>query len=295
MKRLCILFAIALFPLVVSAEPLKLSAAWDDKDVTINSGDDTILIYRCRDDEKYPYFYPVNGPASGQSVTTQSSEPYPHHHSLFFGCDRVNGGNYWQEGLDRGRIDSETVELVEAEGERIVITQTSRWIRPGAPSPFADIRRIEITAPSPSLRLIDFTVTLVPLIDIEILNTNHSLFSARMVPELNVNAGGTLINEHGDRGEEATFQKSSRWMAYYGEREGAIEGLAIFDHPDNPWHPSPWFTRNYGFISPTNMNWMDGPLHLESNQTVTLRYLTAVYSGEPTQTMLESIYTDWAH
>ena len=31
---------------------------------------------------------------------------YPHHTSLLFGCDLVNGGNYWQEGLERGRMIS---------------------------------------------------------------------------------------------------------------------------------------------------------------------------------------------
>ena len=53
--------------------------------------------------QKYPYFWPVIGPVSGTSVTTETSEPYPHHHSLFFGCDRVNGGNYWQDANGRGQ------------------------------------------------------------------------------------------------------------------------------------------------------------------------------------------------
>ena len=62
--------------------------------------------YRFAADEKYPFFFPVNGP-SGASVTSMRNGEYPHHSSLFFGCDKVNGGNYWQEGLDRGRIVSQ--------------------------------------------------------------------------------------------------------------------------------------------------------------------------------------------
>src|SRR6056297_1514859 len=53
--------------------------------------------------EKYPFFFPVNGPSKA-SVTSMRNANYPHHSSLFFGCDRVNGGNYWQEGLERGQI-----------------------------------------------------------------------------------------------------------------------------------------------------------------------------------------------
>jgi len=62
--------------------------------------------YIFSEDEKYPFFYPVNGPVSGGSVTSMRNAVYPHHSSLFFGCDQVNGGNYWQEGLERGRIVS---------------------------------------------------------------------------------------------------------------------------------------------------------------------------------------------
>ncbi|MDD2599917.1 MAG: PmoA family protein [Kiritimatiellae bacterium] len=34
---------------------------------------------------------------------------------------------------------------------------------------------------------------------------------------------------------------------------GAFKGLAILQHPENPWYPSPWFTRDYGLLSPTPM------------------------------------------
>jgi len=49
--------------------------------------------YIFSEDEKYPFFYPVNGPLSGGSVTSMRNAVYPHHTSLFFGCDLVNGGN----------------------------------------------------------------------------------------------------------------------------------------------------------------------------------------------------------
>jgi hypothetical protein len=41
-----------------------------------------------------------------QECTSMRNANYPHHSSLFFGCDHVNGGNYWQEGLERGQIIS---------------------------------------------------------------------------------------------------------------------------------------------------------------------------------------------
>src|SRR4030042_4333315 len=64
--------------------------------VTIDGNFFTSYIFP--EDEKYPFFYPVNGPVSGGSVTSMRNAVYPHHTSLFFGCDQVNGGNYWQIG-----------------------------------------------------------------------------------------------------------------------------------------------------------------------------------------------------
>ena len=251
--------------------------------------------YKYADDQKYPYFYPVNGPRSGESVTTESSEPYPHHHSLFFGCDEVSGGNYWQEGLDQGQIVSQDVQVEEAEGEEVVFTQTNRWQRPGSPAPFRDHRRVRISAPSPELRVIDFEITLVPLIDVRIDKTNHALFSARMVPELSVQSGGTLVNAQGDQGEDGTWGAASPWSDYWGTRGGAREGLAILTHPENRWHPSPWFTRDYGFFSPTPMYWLEaGHLDLAEGEVLRLRYRVIVHSGSTEEARIEDLYEDYA-
>ena len=108
---------------------------------------------------KYPYFYPVNGPASGRSVTTESTEPYPHHHSLFFACDRINGGNYWQEGLERGQVRQERVRVQQGSGRSVSFVSENLWHRPGAPAPFRDLRTVTVFAPREDLRIIDVAIT----------------------------------------------------------------------------------------------------------------------------------------
>lgn len=250
--------------------------------------------YKYADDQKYPYFYPVRGPRSGESVTTESSEPYPHHHSLFFSCDKVNGGNYWQEGLERGRIVARETRLEQAAGEAVVFTQTSLWERPDAPAPFRDHRRVRISAPSPELRLIDFEISLVPLVDVRIENTNHALFSARMTPELSVTSGGTLVNAQGDRSEDGTWGERAPWADYWGDRGAGAEGLAILTHPDNRWYPAPWFTRNYGFFSPTPMNWLEGGhLDLPRGEPLRLRYRVVVHAGSTQEAGIEQLFKDY--
>ncbi len=179
----------------------------------------------------------MNGPASGESITTESSEPYPHHHSLFFGCDHVNDGNYWQDVNDRGQIVSEGPVIVESGGNQVVFTDVCQWRKPGEEPVMRDERTVTITASSDTVRLIDFEITLTPLVDITITKTNHSLFSARVVPELSVNSGGTLINAQGNMKEEGTYGVESPWCDYSGARDGVTEGIAIFQNPNNRWYP----------------------------------------------------------
>ncbi|MCU0454863.1 MAG: PmoA family protein [Bacteroidales bacterium] len=247
--------------------------------VTINGKYFTSYIFS--EDEKYPFFYPVNGPLSGGSVTSMRNAEYPHHSSLFFGCDLVNGGNYWQEGLERGRIISVNAEIIKQGGDTVIITDECIWSRPGAISPVKDTRKYTITAPSGSMTQIDVEITMEMLIDVVIKKTNHSLFSARMAADLSVKNGGTMINAEGLLGEPGTFGKGSPWIDFYGKRGTMTEGLAILQHPSNPWYPSPWFTRDYGFMSPTPMYWPQNgtDTQMKKGTTLLLRYRVLVHGG----------------
>ena len=254
-----------------------------------------LTCYRAHRSQKYPYLFPLTGPASGLSLTDETTLPYPHHRSLFFGCDRVNGGNYWQEGLERGRIVVKDTKLVKASGPEIVIEQTCRWERPGAEAPFDDVRRIVISAPTPTTRNLDFTVKLKARIAVKILKTNHSLFSARMKPELSAARGGLLMNAEGKKGEKATAGEKSAWMTARGTRGGKTEGLVLMDHPLNRWYPSPWFTRDYGFLSPTPLNWIEGDeLNIAKDEALNFSYRVLVYTGEWSQAQIQAEFEKWS-
>ncbi len=262
-------------------------------DVSINGNLFTQYIFS--EDEKYPFFFPVNGP-SGFSVTSMRNSLYPHHSSLFFGCDRVNGGNYWQEGLERGRIRSLRAEILRTGKDSVVIENECIWIRPGVMSPIKDVRIITVTAPSKELFQIDFDIRLDMLMDVTIEKTNHSFFSARMAPDLSVANGGTMVNAEGNRGEagdNGTFGKKSPWMDCYGTFNGKTEGMAILQYPSNPWYPSPWFTRDYGFFSPTPMYWpadeTTGTV-LKKGDSLHLRYRVLVHSGDTKTAGIEEAF-----
>jgi hypothetical protein len=253
--------------------------------------------YIFSDDEKYPFFYPVNGPVSGGSVTSMRNGEYPHHSSLFFGCDRVNGGNYWQESLERGRIISVNAGIIKSGGDSAVVTDECIWSRPGAVSPIKDSRKFVITSPSSTVYQIDAVIIMEMLTGVTILKNNHSLFSVRMAADLSVKNGGTMINAEGEKSEKGTFSKGSPWIDYYGRRGNITEGLVIMQHPDNPWYPSPWFTRDYGFMSPTPMYWPENgnDMTFKKGEKLKLRYRVIVHAGDHKAAGIAEIFSRYSN
>ncbi len=296
-KKIIIALAIAgaiIFPVTAKAAKITAVKIGSRIDVTINGKFFTSYIFA--DNEKYPFFFPVNGPFTGVSVTSMRNAEYPHHSSLFFGCDLVNGGNWWQEGLERGRIISVNAEIAKQGGDTAIITDECIWSRPGAISPIKDRRKFIITAPSKELYQIEVEIVMEMLTDVHILKTNHSLFSARMAPDISVRNGGTMINAEGLKSEKETFGKKSAWIDYYGKRGQGFEGLAIIQHPSNPWYPAPWFTRDYGFMSPTPMYWPENnkETFLKKGTVLTLRYLVLVHAGDHIQANVAEAFESYS-
>ncbi len=263
-----------------------LNAVKTGSKIDVFIGNRLFTSYITSNEEKYPFFFPVNGP-SGASVTSMRNSNYPHHSSLFFGCDHVNGGNYWQEGLERGQIRSVRADILKGGGDEVIIENECIWSRPGVHSPIRDIRTIIISAPAEGMFQIDFDIVLEMLEDVTISRTNHSLFSGRMAADLTVTNGGTMINAEGKTGEAGTFGEPSPWISYYGTRYGKTEGMTIMQHPSNKWYPSPWFTRDYGFFSPTPMYWpedVEKGTVLPKGEKVHLRYRVLVHQGNHKET-----------
>lgn len=239
-----------------------------------------VTVYRAHRSQKLPYLFPLTGPDSGLPLTSESALPYPHHRSAWFGCDRVNGGNYWQEGLDRGQILSSGPRWGQRTPSSVEILDACEWRRPGGPPVLSDERRITVSVPSPDRHLIDWDMTLTAVEEVTVPQTNHSLFSVRAAPELTPVGGGALVNSDGARGEKGTYGVPASWCAFHGPRSGGRpEGIALLDHPANPWSPCPWFTRDYGFMSPTPLYFQQTPWKLGAGKALRLRYRLVLFAG----------------
>jgi hypothetical protein len=259
---------------------------------------DALLGYRAHPSQKYPYFFPVAGPVSGLPLTSESSLPWPHHRSLFFGCDFVNGGNYWQDDLERGQIISRGPKVADAAKTSAVIVDACDWRQPGQPVQMTDERRFTLSVPGPRLRILDVDITWHAAVNVSIQKNNHALFALRAAHDIAPWGGGRLVTSEGQEGESQTFGKPARWCAFYGARTRArgepVEGIALMDHPASAWSPCPWFTRDYGFASAMPFNWIEKPWQLAAGQSVRIRHRVVMFAGTPQEAGLDRLYNEWA-
>ncbi len=71
-----------------------------------------------------------------------------------------------------------------------------------------------------------------------------------------------------------------------------VEGIAILQHPSSRWYPSRWFTRDYGFMSPTPMFWPenDESIKLPKGEKVLLRYRVLVHAGTTSEAGIATLF-----
>ena len=256
-----------------------------------------VAAYRANPTQKFPYFSELAGPVSGLPLTTESSEPHPHHRGVWLGCEPLCGGDYWKDGpLDEGQIRSLGLSVKKATPISAELHNRCQWVRRGAASPFTEDRRIQFTVLNDRVRVIDFEAELTAWCDIRIDKAKHSFFAIRVAPDLAPAGGGTLMNSAKGIGETGTYGKEATWCGYHGRRAlrpDVIEGVALMDHPQNPWAPCPWFTRDYGHLSPSPFNFLDRPWEIKEGDLLRLRYRVVLHAGDPQEAQLDQIYKDW--
>jgi hypothetical protein len=76
---------------------------------------------------------------------------------------------------------------------------------------------------------------------------------------------------------------------------GHKEGIAILQHPSSAWYPAPWFTRDYGFFSPTPMYWPENGENtiLQKGEKVKLRYRVLIHSGDHAEAGVAELFEEY--
>lgn len=189
-----------------------------------------------------------------------------------------------------------STEIVARRGRLSVgFRQSCDWIAPGGKLLLTDTRTFR-AAPGPGEgRILDITLRLAAPEDspATLGRTPDSLLILRVASALCPAGGGQLRNSLGDYGPAAMQGRSAAWCAGVGVVQGTTVGFALLDHPDNPWHPSPWRVQDDGTLSPSPFIWRS--VELPAGGTLLLRYRLYIYSGYVDSGWADARLAEFAH
>jgi hypothetical protein len=265
----------------------------------------------CGPDTSKPYLHPLRS-ASGKIVTRRfpmekvggEKQDHPHHQGLWFTHGDVNGLDFWSGSPSRpekyGRVVLSKLGKTKS-GKTGFISGLFEWQdAKGAPL-LKEERTLAFHAQS-ELRIIDGDIRLTAIAKAHFGDTKEGTFAIRVADSLNEEHSGKLVNAEGLTGERNTWGKRSPWMDYSGEVEGEKLGIAIFDHPKNPKHPTYWHCRAYGLFAANifgerdfySNKARDGGMTLQPGESWRFRYRVIIHPGDAATAGLAALYKEYA-
>jgi hypothetical protein len=256
-----------------------------------------------------PYFYPVIGPTGLPVIRhwpLKDGEPdeehdHPHHKSLWFTHGSVNGVDFWTDG--KGKIVHDKF-LEIASGPQVgVISSRNNWVAPDGKVVCTDTRTHRFYS-TPEGQLMDFEVTLhASNGPVTMGDTKEGSLGIRLAPTMRVRGKvgkGHIINSEG-RTDQDAWGKRATWCDYYGPVGGETVGVAIFDHPDNPRHPTWWHVRDYGLFAANPFGIHDferkpagtGDFVIPAGQSATFKYRFYFHKGDEKQGHVPERYNEY--
>lgn len=248
-----------------------------------------------------PYCYPMLGPG-GAAMTRNwplknvpgEEHDHPHHRSFWYSHGDVNGVNFWSEETNSGKIVHQAFLKLESGPQSGVIVTTNNWIGTNGQLVCSDTRTMRIYSSSGADRMFDFDVTIYAPADKPVVfaDTKEGTMAMRLAETMRLKQPGNkpghghIVMSSGTR-DMAAWGTNAKWVEYYGPVDGKTVGVAIFDHPANPRHPTTWHARDYGLVAANPFGLHDfqkkpkgaGDMTVPAGKTVTFRYRFYLHEG----------------
>ncbi len=260
-----------------------------------------------------PYFYPLMGP--GELPMTRNwpmkdapdeEHDHKHHRSLWFTHGAVNGHDFWSEEKDFGKIVHAGFEEIKSGDQSGVIRSRDNWVTADGTLVCTDERTFRVYAVGRAgERVFDYEITLhASQGDLKFGDTKEGSMAVRLAETMRLKGKvghGHIINSEGVR-DDQTWGKRADWCDYYGPVENQTVGVAIFDHPRNPRHPTWWHVRDYGLFAANPFGQHDfekqkdksaGDLLVPSGKSIAFRYRFYLHKGTDQEAGVASKYKEY--
>ena len=304
-ESLCLSFALGVTT-SSAKEALSIRNIPEDKKVVVSIDGDVFTEYRYGNASK-PILYPIIGP-HGIAMTRHypmkagvvgEANDHPHHQSLHYNHP-VSGHDFWH-GKAGERIRNDEIVNAEMDGDQALIVSRNSWVN-GSKRICSDTTEIRC-GQTEGGRFIDYKISIHASDgDIRFEDTKEGSMAIRTHPALRLVgdvARGSAINSDGVTGK-AIWGKPAKWVNYWGPIGDKTVGIAIFDHPKNPRHPTTWHARDYGLVTANpfakqHFKAGDGPLNIKNGETVTFAYRFFFHEGSHEDICIPGHYETWGN
>jgi hypothetical protein len=267
----------------------------------------TTYCYGPEFDDK-PVFYPVMSP-NGARVNREfpmvqglpgESTDHPHHQSLFFTYDEVNGTNFWNPEKTGRRIEHKSAAI---HGDRLDIELI--W-KDKDGHPVLEETKAVTFGGSADVFWTDQVLTLRAAVPVTMGDTKEGAFGLRLNDTLKEAGGsGRYINAEGRETSANVWGKTSPWVAIRGtvkDKTGTIPvTVAIFAHPSGLNYPPYWHARDYGLFAVNpfarhgyDPNAPERTTKIAAGDRVQMRYRLAVYSAQVPKSRLDQDFASFS-
>jgi hypothetical protein len=252
-----------------------------------------------------PVFYPVMSPNGARvnreypmvkGVAGESSD-HPHHQSLFFTYDEVNGTNFWNPEQTGRRIEHERTSVA---GNRL--TSQLNWKDKDGQTILRETKVVTFGGGG-DVFLMYHDITLRAAVPVRMGDTKEGAFGLRLNDTLKENGGtGRYINAEGMETAAKVWGGVSPWVAIRGKVEGDKPvTVAMFAHRLGFNYPPYWHARDYGLFAANPFGRRgyqptapERITTLAADEEITLRFCVAVYEGNVDKARLDKDFTDYS-
>lgn len=321
MKRALLLVPLLCFP-ALSAETVSL--ARDGNRIEVEIGGQPFTSFYFGPEATKPYLHPLRS-ADGTIVTrgypmeeiAGEQTDHRHHRGAWFSHGDVNRVDFWANepeqrgrGMRKGTIAHRSIDEVKSGAGSGTISATFSWNDLSGTTLVSERRTMNFHRVDGN-NVVDFDIVLSAESEtVKFGDTKEGTFAVRMATELEEQhfrakgapRTGTITNAHDAKTEANTWGKRSPWVDYSGTMAGKPKGIAIFDHPANPKHPTYWHVRGYGLFAANVFGehdfhadaGRDGSITLAKGETLRFRYRVVIHQGLGGSAAIERMFRAWA-
>jgi hypothetical protein len=264
-------------------------------------------------DVSRPFLYPIMGPGHRPMTrdwpmkeTPGEERDHRHHRSLWWAHGDINGVDFWSESPKAGKTVHERFIVLKNGPEAGVIRARNQLVAADGTGVATEEQEVRILNRKED-RMIDLEVTVhADQGELTFGDTKEGSMAIRLAESMRLvrekKPGlGHIVNSEGVR-DGQTWGKRAKWCDYYGPVNGEVVGVAIFDHPSNPRHPTWWHVRDYGLFAANPFGVHDfekqppgtGKLVVPKGQSVTFRYRFYFHRGDEKEGRVAEHYEAYA-